>query len=286
VPPGEPVGPVTRAASERSGLAAGTPVFVAGHDHAVGSWAAGVRHPGDVADSVGTAEALVRVLAHPVDQKAALACGMSMTRTVTGEYGSLLAGSASSGSFVRWFSDTHLGGHDPADLLPNAVGIEPSGVILLPYLRGRQSPSPDPDARVRVLDAAGRVLDPASCRSERLALAVFEALALQLRWMDAEQRRLAADAALSTLVVLGGPGAQSPAALAVKATVLGARLAVVTVAEPVACGAALLAASRLGFTVPPLPRRAVEPAPGLGGRYDSRYTAFVAAASASPQGEQ
>lgn len=285
--PGQPVGPVSRAASERSGLASGTPVFIAGHDHAVGSWAAGVRHPGDVADSVGTAEALVRVLAHPVDAKAALACGMSMTRTVTGEYESLLAGSASSGSFVRWFSDTHLDGHDVGGLLDAAaMSLEPSGVIVLPYLRGRQSPAPNPDARVRVLDAAGRDLDPASCSRERLAHAVYEALALQLRWMDAEQRRLAADAALSTLVVLGGPGAQSPAALAVKSAVLGARLAVVTIAEPVACGAALLAGSRLGLAVPPLPRRAVEPAPGLTGRYDSSYTTFVAAASASPPGEQ
>lgn len=156
---------------------------------------------------------------------------------------------------------------------------EPSGLIVLPYLRGRQTPAPDPLARVRVLDARGAEVSVDGYEPRRLAQAVLEALALQLRWMDAEQRRLAADASLATLVVLGGPGAQSGPALAVKSAVLGTPLQVASVAEPVACGAALLALARLGAPSAALPRRFLESASGPAGGYDAVYSTFVAAAT-------
>src|SRR5690606_16735969 len=62
----EVAGPATAGVSVGAdrpwGLHPGTPVVVAGHDHQVGAWAAGVREPGEVADSVGTAESVIRVV--------------------------------------------------------------------------------------------------------------------------------------------------------------------------------------------------------------------------------
>lgn len=70
VAPGSVAGVVSDPAFVASGLRHGTPVVVAGHDHQVGAYACGVREPGDVADSVGTAEAVMTVVSGvPEDRK-------------------------------------------------------------------------------------------------------------------------------------------------------------------------------------------------------------------------
>lgn len=290
--PGATAGSVTADAARRTGLRAGTPVIVAGHDHAVGAWAAGAREPGDVADSLGTAEALFRVLgtgAHgaETDRRAVGAAGMSFGRTVTGERESLIAGMAGSGSLIRWWFDTLLGGADPAAVYAAVDALEPGpgGVLVLPYPSGRQSPAPDASARLRILDAHRRLLDPASRSQAELTRGLLEALSLQLRWMDAEQRRLSGDDTVPTIRVLGGIGAANRTWLRIKAAVMPAPLALTTATEPVASGAALLAAVRLGLVgadaVLPHTDVAADPRTGTpGGRdYDGAYRDFVSAAS-------
>ena len=81
--PGEPAGTLSAQPAASLGLTPGIPVTIAGHDHAVGAWAAGARQPGDAADSVGTAEALYRVAAH-VPRERARAAGFSVAPTVDG----------------------------------------------------------------------------------------------------------------------------------------------------------------------------------------------------------
>lgn len=55
---GTPVGAVTRAAADRTGLPSGVPVTIAGHDHPVSVVGAGAR-PAMVTDSMGTGEPLL-----------------------------------------------------------------------------------------------------------------------------------------------------------------------------------------------------------------------------------
>ena len=64
-------------AADVPGAMRGAVLTVAGHDHLVASVAAGVVHPHQLYDSMGTAEALVRVLAEPLpaERRAALAAG-------------------------------------------------------------------------------------------------------------------------------------------------------------------------------------------------------------------
>lgn len=289
--PGDTAGEVTADAARRTGLGEGTPVVIAGHDHAVGAWAAGARQPGDAADSLGTAEALVRVLSgHAgtggVDREAVRAAGMSLSRTVTGEHQSLIAGMAGTGSLMRWWFDNLLDGAD-AEAVFAAVDALPPGpgdLLVLPYSSGRQSPSPDASARLRILDERGTT---APSHAE-LTRGLLEGLSLQLRWMDTEQRRLAGDDAgdLRTrrIRVLGGAAARNSTWLRIKAAVMPTPLALTTAKEPVAAGAALLAAVRLGVTPNDAVLAHVEVAAGAdgapdGAAYAAAFRDFVSAAT-------
>jgi xylulokinase len=248
-----------------SGLRDGTPVVVAGHDHAVGAYACGVREPGDVADSLGTAEAVMTVVAGVPDPVAVGRAGMSTVVTVGGRHRAVLAGSSSAGAVVGWWREREGLGFD-------AVPGGPTGVLVLPYLNGRQTPAPDPAAR-------HRVIGPWPDRAV-LATAVLEGLCLHTRWMLDEQARLAGPG--DTVFLFGGAVAGNPAWTSIKARVLPGRLRVVPAAEPVATGAALVAAVRAGLVDGPGPALPSEPAPRSDGAYDDMYARFVEAARAAP----
>jgi len=278
VPPDATAAPVRDPAFVACGLRAGTPVVVAGHDHAVGAYACGVRAPGDVANSIGTAEAVMSVVAGEPDPVAVGRAGMSTVVTVGGRYRAVIAGSSSAGSTVDWWL-RHESGGSTADALFTGVlacGDGPTGVIVLPYLAGRQAPEPDPGARLRVL---GR--GPAHGPTE-LAKAMLEGLCLQTRWMLAEQSRLAGHREPPTVYLFGAAVPANPAWVRIKAHVLPGSLRVVRAEEPVAAGAAILAAARAGLTDPDGPELEWRPGtavPGAGTDYDEPFARFVAAAT-------
>lgn len=292
--PGAAWGDVVRGLADV--LPHGTPVVVAGHDHAVGCWAAGTRAPGDRADSVGTAEAVLTILDHAPDPVAVAAAGMSWVRPVAGRHDALLAGTSSAGAMLDWLRGRL--GHDSLDEHLAAArqsldaDPEPTGVVVLPYLAGRQTPSPDAGARVVVEPEAGGV---------RLVRAVLEGISLQARWMADAQRDLAGTTARATGAPAGTEPARTTQASGALA-VLGTALAVPAWAEtkrrvmpeplrwvdhpqPVATGAAVLALVRSGALGDPLGQ--LFDAPTLGATtsdpprdlpYERMYADFVAKA--------
>jgi sugar (pentulose or hexulose) kinase len=282
--PGGTAGAVTAAAAGRTGLPAGTPVVVAGHDHAVGAWGAGVRMPGERADSVGTSEALLRIAGSPLDRRAALGAGMSVTRSVSGEFETLLAGSPAGGSLIGALVRGELGGTplDPAEVFAGPGTTGPSA-IALPYPLGRQCPAPDPEARLRFLDLSGGDVDPRTLDGRALAAAVLLGLCLQLRWMRDEQERITREPATGVLRMIGAAASGNAAWAYLRAGVLGEPVESGSSAEPVAAAAALLAAVRIGAAPPRavLPRTAPV-GPSATGRYDDAYAVFIAAATARP----
>lgn len=270
-------------------LPTGTPVVVAGHDHAVGCWAAGTRAPGDRADSVGTAEAVLTILDHAPEPDAVAAAGMSWVRPVSGRHDALLAGTSSAGAMLDWLRARlgveDLAGHLAAALRSLEDDPEPTGVVVLPYLAGRQTPAPD---------AAARVLVEPDADGVRLVRAVLEGISLQARWMVDTQAELAGAPG-------GGPSSGMPSGRGALA-VLGTTLAVPAWAEtkrrvmpeplrwvdhpqPVATGAAVLALVRSGALGDPRERlldapslEATTSAPSHHRPYERMYAHFVATA--------
>jgi sugar (pentulose or hexulose) kinase len=246
------------------GTADGVPVSVAGHDHQVGAHAAGVRAPGDTANSLGTTEVVLRVLDGSPDPAAVHAAGMSLVRTVGGAHRALLAGNGSAGAtYAAWVAVHGL----DADRLDLPGG--PTGLLVLPYLRGRQCPDPDPEARLRVVGEVGGAGPDVRMR------AVLEGLALQTRWMDEVQRGLDPGAADGPFVMFGGPGARNDHWTRVKAEVLPRQISVVAQEEPVAVGAAIVAAERAGLVPPGSVVLPNDPLPTQDDRYAAVHAHFV-----------
>ncbi|HEX5199161.1 MAG TPA: FGGY-family carbohydrate kinase [Actinoplanes sp.] len=252
------------------GLRAGTPVVIAGHDHPVGAFACGVRRPGEVADSLGTAEAVMTVVAGAPDPVEVGRAGMSTVITVGGRHRAVVAGSPSAGAAIDWWL-THenvdatifdQAGFDQAGF--DQAGPEPTGILVLPYPAGRQAPDPDPGARLRVI---GR--RPEHTPAE-LARALLEGLCLHTRWMLAEQVRLSGTAP-AVVHLLGGPIAANALWTRIRAAVLPAPIRVIAEPEAVAVGAAMRACG----VETPLPGRPETPAEA---DYDAMFEQFVAAA--------
>lgn len=274
------------------GFAVGTPVTVAGHDHAVGAFAAGVRAAGDVADSVGTTEVVCTVLARDPDPGPVAAAGMSLVRTVRGDRPALVAGSSSAGGAVEaWLDrlvgyddDRHDDAHDDAqddgarERLRAAASVPHApddAFVVLPYVHGRQTPRPDPAARLRPV---GRVPDDPVAALRGVLLGA----ALHARWMLDEQAALAG-AAPRAVRVLGGPVASSPAWAAAKRWCTPAPLTLVDEPQAVAAGAALLAAERAGLVgdAPALAASAPPAVPGGSPDPEAWLERFVGVATAT-----
>jgi sugar (pentulose or hexulose) kinase len=239
---------------------------VAGHDHQVGAYVCGVRSPGDTANSLGTSEVVLRILEDAADPAAVQAAGMSLVRTVAGGRPALLAGAGSAGTaYAAWVGEHGLDPDTPS------LGCGPTGLLVLPYVRGRQCPEPDPDARLRVVGDVG------AAGPDELMAALLEGLSLQTRWMYDVQRALDPGArGRSPMTLFGGPGARNAGWVRVKAEVLPDGVRVVAQHEPVAVGAAVIAAERAGLVEPGavvLP--AGEPAVPHQDRYAAVYEAFV-----------
>lgn len=251
-PVGEAAG-TTTAAARGFGLGTGIQVFTAGHDHAVGAWAAGAREPGSFADSLGTAEA---ILVPTASERAGetVRDGFTSGRSVDGRWRTLMAGSPACGALLnRTFGTTRVRASDLLAALP-ADRWTPSGVTVLPYPRGRQSPAPDPSA---TLDIRTEQTDPTL-----IASAVLEAIVLQSRWMR-EAMAGYVEVAPERVVLLGSLTERIPAWGGLVAATSASPVVRVTEPEPVAIGAALLAGVHAGHVDPgaTLPSEEVAPIP-------------------------
>ncbi|GAA3193926.1 FGGY-family carbohydrate kinase [Nonomuraea roseoviolacea] len=308
------VEPVGGAVPGLDGVTPGTPVVIAGHDHMVGCWAAGVRRPGDAGDSLGTAEAVMVPAAAPPDPRTGLALGVTADPSLDGRHVVLVGGLSSSGALLDWLLDLLTPVLDSASLrdpaLPPGPGSSstpgsgsasrsgsaagdryavlprlldgvrlPTGIVAEPYLRGRAAPAPDPGRR---LTLAG--LDAAHGAGDLLAAAV-EGTCLHTRWTLAELTAVAGVAA-ERLVVFGGQ-VRIPLWMLVKAAVSVPPVEVVRAGDAVCAGAALVAGQAGGSLddVPVLPREAEPRDPALAAAYDTVYERFLAAArTAGPPG--
>ncbi|WP_433165079.1 FGGY-family carbohydrate kinase [Kribbella sp. CA-247076] len=241
---------------------AGVPVVLCGHDHLVGAWAAGVREPGQVADSLGTAEAVITPSRELVLDDVLRQQGISTGWYVDGRYGCAISGHGAAGGLV----EQRLAALDRDYPWLNGVLAEdrpPSEQFVAPYPQGRQAPKPDPRS---TYDAQRSADDPA----EELR-ALVDALSFHARWMAEEQTRLLGIPWRST-VAFGGP-VRLEGWMRRKALASGGRGFAVLRGEATAAeGAALMAAEVVtGSPMEPLPATPIQVSPQLAETWDGAF---------------
>ncbi|MEU4565238.1 FGGY family carbohydrate kinase [Micromonospora sp. NPDC023956] len=269
-------GRVTRTVASRTGLPAGTPVVLAGHDHLAAAWAAGVRAPGQTADSMGTAEAvLTPVVAVP--PMPATPTGISVGPYLDGRSYCLISGLSSSGGLVDWWLARFAPPGCPdryrwfADLVAATTDRPPTGIVVQPYLNGRASPQPQPH---RTLSFHG--IRPEHDLAD-IGRAVLEGLCMQVRWM-LESQVATSGQRPDAVTVFGGPTA-SPTWMAIKAAVMPVPVVVLPEDRSAVLGAAQLAGRAIGIEDgtpdPPPPRPVAAPDPAWETAYRSRFLPLV-----------
>jgi xylulokinase len=261
---GSPLAAVRREILDRTGLAGNPVVAVGGHDHLVGSYAAGLTRPGMVLDSVGTAEALLMVSERPLMDEEILRRGYVQGAMETHRPLSYLGATMnSSGGAVEWLR-TLIGAVPHETLVDEARAAGPgsAGVVFLPHLAYAPPPAPDIAARGAFIGLA------ASNGRGAVYRAVLEGIAMQAGRMVDGLVALPGVGCPREYRLIGG-SSRNPLLLSIKAAVFDAPVVVIDQPEATALGAALLAGIAAGLwpdldaALPGIERRehVVEPDP-------------------------
>jgi xylulokinase len=233
---GDIVGRVTRKAAIETGLPAGAGVAICGHDHLCGALAVGAVHPGQVADSIGTAESMVIPVGHYVDDDRLRVSRTCCYAHVAGSY-VIQAGMAMSGGGLDWLAHRLFAERpEPVEAALAEAQRVPLGAETLfyfPYLGGNGAPLGDENVTACFVG-----LRPVHDRAH-LVRALLEGIAYAMRdALDVVSKVIGPP--VPPILAFGG-GSRSPFWLQIRANVLGLPVLGVEVPEAVALGAALLA---------------------------------------------
>ncbi len=228
--------PAGKIESEGCGLAPGTPVAVAGHDHVCAALAMGVIEPGRVLNSLGTAESLVGVLQEFKLAEQEFQSGLVFgCHAVEGQY-YWMGGASSSGGSVEWLrgilGDLPLSYDELLALLERAKDM-PTGILYYPYLLGNVPGRHGIHARAAFIGLA-----ESHGRADVLK-AVLEGTAYEM-----ETVRRVAEAVTGLhidCIMAAGGGTRLRPWLQIRADVSGCCLKVSPVSEATLLGAALCA---------------------------------------------
>ena len=234
--PSEVVGTVTAAASEVTGVPAGTPVAAGTVDAYSEAFSVGVRRPGDQMLMYGSTMFLVQIIDEYYSDPT-----LWTTAGVDPQSLALAAGTSTAGSLIGWLQSV-TGGASFDDLMAEAQEVPPGseGLLMLPYLAGERTPVFDPQARGVV---AGLTL-----RHGRghLFRAAYEGISFGIRQIL--ERLDDAHTGLRTVAV--GGGLRSPIWAQTLSDITGRTQLVPEQAVGASYGDALLAAIGVGL-VPP-----------------------------------
>jgi xylulokinase len=236
VPSGARLGTVQEAGRAATGLAVGTPVSIAGHDHVAAALAGGAVSPGRVFDSMGTAETLLGALDDRPLGEAEVASGLSYGAHVVPGLMYWMGGLSASGGSIEWLRtilrDPPLT-YDDLDALLARDGDRPGELLYFPYLSGSGAPHTDPAALGAFVGLR------ATHQRSDLVRAVLEGTAYELEYI-----RRAAEHVLGqpihTIEAAGG-GTRNRRWVQIKADVSGCHYAVLPMADATVLGAALVA---------------------------------------------
>jgi xylulokinase len=238
VPGGTSLGSVTATAAALTGLPVTAVVASGGHDHVCGALAAGVTRPGQMLNSLGTAEAVFLPIAQPLADPKAGRQGYTQGAHVVGGGYYAFGGQYTSGASIEWLRDL-LGASDDRvsyeELIAAAERVEAGslGVLFLPHLRLANPPYDDPRSRGALI---GLSMDAGR---DVITRAIFEGLALESRNTFEPLLAYPEVTAPQSVVAIGG-GTRNSLLMRVKASVTNRIHHVVEAQEATALGAALL----------------------------------------------
>lgn len=240
LPSGLPAGPVTWGELAGRGLAKGTPVAVAGHDHVCAAFAAGAVsgaiRTGQVLDSMGTAESLLGAYANGDLGEKEFQSGLSYGCHVARGKQYWMGGLSASGGSLEWLRslfDSHSMSYQEIEALVASVEQQPTGILYFPYLSGSGSPHTDPQVRGAFIG-----LDSTHGRAELMA-AVLEGTAYEMEYIRRRAEQVTG-VPVDSIFTVGG-GARSTQWLQIKADISGVRLSALDLPEAALLGAALVA---------------------------------------------
>jgi xylulokinase len=242
LPSASAAGTLTAEAANVTGLPAGLPVVIGGHDHICAALAAGAVQPGIVLDSAGTAEVLLVTLDQPAlagsMASSGLCCGCHTAR----DRYYLMAG-VHGGGTLGWVSRVLAGDDSPsaiASLMEEAAAspLGANGVRFVPYLSTSGPPERDPNSW-----GAWLGLHLQHTRAD-LARAVVEGVSFAIRYLL--EVLVTGDQAGGVELRCVGGGTRNTFWQQVKADVIGAPIDAPATADFTALGAALLAGIGVG----------------------------------------
>ncbi|MDQ4128834.1 MAG: FGGY family carbohydrate kinase [Actinomycetota bacterium] len=206
----------------------GIPVFVCGHDHVCGAFGAGATGPGEIVNSIGTAEACLLTLESPPLSKAVYELNLSVGRHVLPDRFYLTTTLPESGGAVDWMLQPLGGGEEDLSRWTDRAGdLAPGeGGAFLPLLHGE-------DRRMALFALS------MECHPEHFLRALLEGLTLGLA-ISLKRASLAVGIELASLTLMGG-GAKNLLWGQLKADASGLPVRTVSDPECAARGAAMLA---------------------------------------------
>ncbi len=248
LPGGTIVGAVTSAAAGQTGLPADLPCVLGGHDHLCAAFAAGAYRPGVVADSSGTAQAVLTVVPGFASTPKMAAAGYACyAHVIAGQY-ILKVGLKAAGGAIEWLARQLAGPGTPPDRLPydellalagRGAGVR-AGPVWLPHLIDSGTPEGDRHSLAALVGA----------RIEHDAGDIFrgllESLAFWLRHNLEDVAYLPIWQPVEEVVLLGGT-TRLALLSQLKADILGRPVIVPELPEAAAIGAALLAGLGAGI---------------------------------------
>jgi xylulokinase len=274
VPSGTRLGPVTAEAARETGLPQTVQVAAGGHDHDCGALAVGVVDPGDVLDSLGTAEAIFLPLERPLSGVEVGQLGYAQGAHVVPGRFYVHGGLYTSGASVEWLRDVVGRDGDVATLIAEAAQVPPGslGTYFLPHLRLANPPRRDLDARGAFIGLT------ADATRGVLFRAVLEGLAYESRLSLETLLDAPGVAPMRRFVAIGG-STRNRLFMQIKASVLDQTVAVADVEEATGLGAAVLGGLGAGVyedvgaatRALRVPVTDVAPDGAQVGQYDERY---------------
>ncbi len=238
VPGGTALGRITPGAAEATGLPPTALVSSGGHDHVCGALAAGVTRPGQMLNSLGTAEALFLPIDEPLIDPEAGRQGYTQGAHVAGGGYYAFAGQYTSGASIDWRRRV-LGTGDDAllhEALIAGAARGPAGslgVVFLPHLRLANPPYDDPRSRGALIGLT------ADAGRDVVTRAVFEGLAMESRGTFEPLVAYPQVVRPESVVAIGG-STRNGLLMRIKASVTNLEHHVIAAEEATALGAALL----------------------------------------------